>query len=195
MNPRRRDNDRIALELEALQSPFGGEPYDSEAARALAYLLAHADAAYPRLLALVRRARGVNLHPLVQALGHFGRPESLGPLNELLHQGAPTLKRASATALARHPQERALELLLSALDCADSGVVAAAADALGKRGDPRASEKLTDLLQHPDPEVRYQAVLSLALLGALQREELLELRDHDADEDVRALARELEEEG
>jgi HEAT repeat protein len=182
-------DEQLALNIQLLQDPSGDEHHRRQHGRALEYLLVHADQSHALLLALLEEGRVANPHALVEALPHFGRPESVPVLAAMLERGPTSLRAAAARALADHPREQALAALLGGLTSADPETTAAAANGLLLRQDPAACPALRASLDHADRVVRHQVVQAAVRLGCLDEAMLATIARDDSDEEVRALAR------
>jgi HEAT repeat protein len=113
------DDENVMRELErqlqVLLAPYGGAGNLRDREQALAYLLAHADLAHPRLVEIVRaHAPGTHTIVAMDALARFGREEGVTALETALLHGSEAVRLAAADALARHPSRRALEVLARA---------------------------------------------------------------------------------
>lgn len=181
-------DDEIEAQIRALLSPHGHEADRRAHDRALAFLLAHADEAHPRLLALLEPTRPYVPVAAVNSLPLFGRAESLPVLERLMREGAELIGMSAGQALGRHPHPDALQALLRGLKHDRAETKVAAADGLLTRGDKRACQALRELLSHTDYEVRYHAVNAAGKLGCLAREELARIAAHDTEQDIRNLA-------
>lgn len=117
--------------------------------------------------------------------------EAAGRLKTLLRRGEPTVRAASARALAQlartnHPEAAALQkevvpLLQKALCDPAIEVVVEAAEDLGSLGDPEAGPVLLGLLQHASEPVRQAAAQALERVADRNvLEGLLELKDDAA---------------
>ena len=181
-------DEEVETQLTLAETPFGGGPHQRERERASAWLIAHADRAYPRLLARLDQGRaGV---ALIELLPRFERVESVPRLERLLAGPEPPAW-AAGQALARHPQPAAGEALRRALGHADAAVAAVAADALATRGDRADCAALVTATAAPDATLRYHAVQAAAQLGCLGWEALESLARSDGDAEVRGLAARL----
>jgi HEAT repeat protein len=91
-----------------------------------------------------------------------------------LQHGDPRIRTAAAVALGRRRAADSVDALIRALQDDRSAVVAAAAGALGRIGEPRATAHLLLLLTRRNPHVRLAAAISLCRLGVLNgRRELV----------------------
>lgn len=175
--------------LRFLMDPFGDEPHRRQREQSVAYLLAHAAEAYPRLLAALRaNPAALNAASIIEVLPLFGRPESVPMLEDVLARASDPTAAAAGDALGRHPGDEARAALLRALTSPRPEAVSAAADGLMVRGDRSACPALAAVLGHADPVVRYHAVRAAAALGCLTPERLEALEREDPDPDVRSLA-------
>lgn len=113
------DPSEFARHLNAVTRP-GGHPADQLArAESARWLVARAGDTYPLLLdALRTRPSGVDAEPIIDLLPDFRREESIPVLREILLSGAESVARAAGTALGRHRQEGAAEVLREALQSA-----------------------------------------------------------------------------
>jgi HEAT repeat protein len=162
-----------------------GHPADArERARALRFLLDHADWAHPRLLALLSPKARLVPAAVLDALPRFGRPGAVPALGKLVRYGNPEVSLAAAEALGRHPSPRAAAALLKLLR---AGKPAAAAG-LELRGEREALPALAAAAAGRDAELRYRALHALNALGGLDRPGLRRIAREDRDEDIRAWA-------
>lgn len=83
----------------------------------------------------------------------------------LLGDEVPAVRAAAAETLGEATEEdderEAADLLIQALDDRDKGVVLAALEALESVGDASVIPRLEPLLEHPEPEVREQALITI----------------------------------
>ena len=182
--------DEIDKQIKALVSPRGHEADRREHDRALEFLLAHADEAHPRLLALIDPSGYVPV-AAVNALPLFGRAESIAALEKLMREGAELISMSAGQALGRHPLPEALESLLRGLEDTREETKVAAIDGLMTRGDKSVCKSLQTVLDHQSYEVRYHAVRAAAGLGCLTAQTLQQIADHDSEKDIRDLAASL----
>jgi hypothetical protein len=174
----------VETQLMLLQTPFGGGPHQRERERAAAWLVEHAERAYPALFALLEQGRaGPAVVALVPA---FGRAESVAPLARLLARGDGAW--GAAQALAGQPQAEAGEALHAALSSDEPDVVVAALGGLAARGDESDCRAVTGALDHANARVRLSAVRAATSLGCLDRPALQRVARDDADEQVRQAA-------
>lgn len=108
----------------------------------------------------------------------------------LLNDDAARVRRAAAWALARIPDDRAIEPLLRALGDSIASVRRAAAEALGTLKEPTAREPLAALLNDPDSSVRCTAVEAIAAIGSERAREILTAALAHPDPRVSAVAAE-----
>jgi HEAT repeat protein len=155
----------VDREIRRLLAPSGDPQYARIRGEALGWLVAHADVAYPRLLALVDTAAPPAL--AVLALPRFGRADSVPVLARLLSSADDATVVLVAGALAAHPAPEAFAALRAALRSPRDQVVASAADGLAERGDQAACPSLAAALAHPDPEVRARVGAAAQRLGCL----------------------------
>jgi HEAT repeat protein len=174
-----------------LVSPFGGPPHHERRERALAFLLDHAERAYPRLLATIAAAGRTGPAAVLRALPLFGRAESIPVLRDVLLEASDATVPIAADALATHPGAAAEDVLITALDDARPIVIAAAADALHQRGAARACAALRRRMSHSDPDVRLAVLRAAGALKCLTPQELADVAARDDDETVRRHARAL----
>lgn len=111
------------------------------------------------------------LEELIRAAGFTGSRASVPMLLELLRDGAPSLRKAAASALARLKDEKALSGILYALATAsDPDAQAAARVALaGFRFEEAVAPLRSQALSDPDPAVRKMALGALHLLSPTDR--------------------------
>lgn len=170
------------------ETPFGDGPHAREREHATAWLLGHADRAYPRLLARLDEGRASVA--VIELLPRFGRVESIPRLERLLVGPEPPAW-AAGQALALHPQPAAGEALRRALTNKEPAVGVVAADALATRSDHGDCAALVAAAGAPDARLRYHAVQAAWKVGCLGREALEALVRLDGDADVRGLAAKL----
>lgn len=183
-------DDEVEKQIRALLSTRGHEAHRREHDRALGYLLAHADEAHPRLLALLDPSGYVPV-AAVNAIPLFGRAESVPVLERLMREGAELISMSAGQALGRHSLPAAREALLRGLEADREETKVAAIDGLMTRNDKSVCEALHPLVGHQNYEVRYHAVKAAAALGCLTAEELREIAANDSEEDIRDLAASL----
>jgi len=183
-------DDELEQQLRALLSTRGHEADRREHDRALAFLLAHADEAHPRLLALLDPAGYVPV-AAVNALPLFGRAESIPVLERVMREGAQLISMSAGQALARHPLPDAREALLRGLEDNREETKVSAIDGLMTRGDKSACAVLQGLLGHASYELRYHAVRAAATLGCITAEKLKQIAENDSEQDIRELAASL----
>ncbi len=180
--------DELDLNLMFLKSWFGDEPNQRERREAIDYLLAHADEAYPRILAqLEARPGALDAPALIQVLPLFRREESIGVLEKILAGGDSRVCRAAGEALGRELSPRAPVVLLQALESDLREVRIGAAIGLGVRQDPSACMALERRLGPAEPVERYYLVQALAQIGCGD-EALWQRLEDDPEADIRALA-------
>lgn len=126
-------SDDVLRYLNDLVSPFGGPEHQTRREQALAFLVAHADDAYPRLLAMIDAAAGTGPVAALRALPLFGRPDAVPVLAAVLRNGNEAIAGVAANALADHPDARAEDALVDALNDRREAVVEAATSALHTR--------------------------------------------------------------
>ena len=184
-------SDEVEQRIQALVSLRGHEADRREHDRALAFLLAHADEAHPRLLALLNPQAGYIPVAVVNAIPLFGREEAVPVLEKLMSEGAELISVSAGQALGRHSHPAALEALLRGLEHSRDETKVAAADGLMTRGDTSACKALRKLLDHPSYEVRYHVVKAAGSLGCLDSETLRQIATNDTEQDIRELASSL----
>jgi HEAT repeat protein len=180
--------DEVDVQIQALLSPHGHEADRRAHDQALAFLLAHADEAHPRLLALLDPAQSYVPVAAVNSLPLFGRADSLPVLEKLMREGAELISMSAGQALGRHPHAEALPALLRGLKHDRDETKVSAADGLLTRGDNKACQALRKLLNDPGYEVRYHAINAAGKLGCLSQEDLGEIARDDGEADIRKLA-------
>ena len=184
-----REVDRdVETRILLLDTPFGGEPHLRERDRAAAWLVEHADRAFPILLA--RLIEGKLEAGAIALLPRFGRAESIAPLARLL-EGPEGIAWEAGQALAQHPQPEAGEALRHALASSDPVLATIAADALARRGDNGDCAILIKRLSTTHSGLRFHVLQAAALLDCLSREVISELAEADPNPDVRNLATKL----
>jgi hypothetical protein len=178
----------VETQIMLLELPIGGGPHDRERERAAAWLLQHADRAYPRILAsLTDGTAGANV---IAVTARFNRKESIPPLAKLLF-GQGSTAWIVGHALAQHTDPTAGEALRRAVVSSNSEVAVAAADALGTRADPGDCGVLMQALATGDASVRYHVLQAASPLGCIQPDLLKRMAREDEDADVRDLASRL----
>ena len=176
----------IDRQLLAAQDPHGDRPNLAAREQSLQWLLAHADRAYPRVLAAAQAAPTARL---VEILGRFDRPESTPLLTATLEAGGDAA-RVAGGALGSSHDPAGHHALFRALGSPQPPVVMAGLHGLRMRGDRGACGKMLPLLSHADSEVRWMAVHAGAGLGGLDAAALDAIAAGDADAGVRRLAAE-----
>jgi hypothetical protein len=183
--------DDVERQIRALVSLGGHDADRRERDRAVAFLLAHADEAHPRLLALLDPESGYVPVSVVNALPLFGREEAVPVLDKLMRGGAELISLSAGQALARHPHSAALEALVRGLEDSRDETKVAAIDGLMTRGDKSVCNALRKLLDEASYEVRYHAVKAAGNLGCLSSEMLRQIAANDVEQDIRELASSL----
>jgi hypothetical protein len=179
------DDTDVETQIMLLQSPFGGAPHVRERERAAAWLVSHADQAYPRLLAMLRD--GSATPAVIEILPAFDRAESVPALEALLGAADRTAFIAGQ-ALARHTGAEASAALRRGVRRSEPDAAVAAAAGLEARRDAAACPDLIAGMRHADPRVRYQTTRAAIALGCLTRQQLQALSAPDVDDDIRAMA-------
>lgn len=177
----------VETQIMLAETPFGDGPHARERDRAIEWLVAHADRAYPVLLARVSGGRASAA--VIDLLPRFAREESIAPLEKLLSGPEPPAW-AAGQALARHPQKAAGDALRRAIATRGAAAVVAA-DALATRGDRGDCAALVAAAGASDARLRYHAVQAAGTLGCLGREALQSFERSDSDADIRGLATKL----
>ncbi len=175
----------VEAQLRLALGPHGSGPDLRERARATDWLVAHADRAYPVVLARARTAPAAGGLAL---LGRFDRAESIEVLAAILERGDPLASEA-AVALGAARDAAALVALRRAASQSAEPVIVAALDGLRVRKDPAGCDAILPRLAHASAEVRWMAVHAGSELGCLDRTTLEALATDDADATVRDLAR------
>lgn len=103
-----------------------------------------------------------------------------GLLSFILRNGLAEGRRACCRALHQFTDDRANELILSAIDDPDSGVQAAAIPQLRPRRLPNAVKRLVEFLDSPSLEVREAARSSLAEFNFVRFRSMFDLLDDEA---------------
>ena len=142
----------IDRRIDVLLTPSGDPQFQYYKGEALAWLLAHADEAHPRLMALCEDVEPPGV--LIEALPQFGRAESVPVIERALRGASDPSTVVAAQALARHPHPSARVALEHALGDPRDQVVASAADGLAARGDRAACPALEGARGHANAEVR-----------------------------------------
>ena len=160
---------------------------------AKAWLADHPGQSRPELIRIVQNDEaGPRTYAAMEVLGRIGDPADVPLLEARLRSGVELLCWEAARALEIHPAPEALAALRGNLDNTEGRVVAAAAVALGSRGDVHARPDLERLLDHADPTLRFKAVFALKLLGPQDSRAALERRRAvETDEEVAEALKEL----
>jgi HEAT repeat protein len=188
VEPRGDRDAEVEMQIILLETPFGDGPHQRERERAAAWLVAHAERAYPRVLALLDEDRaGVGV---IDLLPSFDRAESIPSLTRLL-AGPEHTAWTAGQALARHTNPEAGEALRRALSSPDPEVAIIAADALMTRNDRGDCAALATAVGAADARVRYHALQAAGRLRCLERSTLESLVRADASAEVRDLAARL----
>ena len=93
------------------------------------------------------------------------REEEIDSLLDQFEDGDPQKRRDAAQSLTWQFHPRTTPAYLQLLGDSDTGVLKTACYALGVRGEQRAIEPLTCLLEHPEEQVRAAAAKALGLVG------------------------------
>jgi HEAT repeat protein len=183
---------QLEMHLTFLMDPLGDAPNVRQRQQSTAWLLAHPDLSYPRLLAALQsNPAALDAPAIIEILPGFGRADSVSVLAQALEGGTTSVASSAGDALAHHPDPSARAALLRALRSSRAPTLVAAADGLYRRGDPSACVELKPLIAARDPVLRSSAVRATATLGCLSKAELDELAKTDTDPNVRALAQSL----
>jgi hypothetical protein len=172
--------------LAAARLPGGAPPDLRRHENALAWLLAHPEEAFPRVLAAVESDPSDVV--LVDLLGRFRQPGATHALKAAFAAGDPA-RRYAAAGLGQSPDPAARAFLMATLD-GDRGAVVAGLAGLGVSGDPSACAAVRSKLGAVEGEVRWAAVDAGKRLGCVTPAELKRIALEDADPDVRKLASE-----
>jgi HEAT repeat protein len=142
------------------------------------WLLAHIDAAHPRLVELATSGRNdLRVAGALRVLGRLGRASDVPMLAELAGTDPSTSSSwDAARALAAHAAPEAERALLVLADADSAEVAGTALIALGERGGPAAREALEAHLAHASQPVRFKAVRGLIMMGAGPSAEALRAR-------------------
>jgi HEAT repeat protein len=186
-DPSNKRDAEVETQITLAETPFGDGPHARERNRAIEWLVAHADRAYPVVLARVAGGRATAA--VIDLLPRFAREESIAPLEKLLSGPEPPAW-AAGQALARHPQKEAGDALRRLLTRSGASAVVAA-DALATRGDRGDCAALVAAAGSTDARLRYHAVQAAGTLGCLGRDALQSFERSDTDPDVRGLAAKL----
>jgi HEAT repeat protein len=182
----------LQMHITFLMDPLGDAPNVRQRYRSMEWLVAHADLAYPRLLAMLKaNPTALDAPSIIEALPHFGRADSIPVLEDSLNHGVASVSSSAGDALGRHPDPSARAALLRALASPRSETLIAAVDGLSRRADPSTCTELLPLLKTSDPVLRSSLIRATATLGCLSQQELGRYATSDPDEHVRTLAREL----
>jgi HEAT repeat protein len=147
----------------------GHDTVRSEAALALVML---GEPAVPALIELLSSTNADTRMRAAWALGAIGTP-SVPALIELLKSDDKRLRTEAIRILGVIGASDTLNHLMQTLTDSHTEIAARSARAIGRIGDPRAFHALTTALQHPSPDVRYEACRALANLGLDGTRELL----------------------
>jgi len=167
MNASASEASEIDQKIRVLLFPSGDRQFRGAREQAIAYLLAHAEEAHPRLLALVEG----DSPPVtvLAALPRFGRIESVPVLEKALRRASDATTVLAGQALGQHPRPEARAALESALGDARNQVVASAAEGLALRGERASCPALAAALSHPDLDVRARIRAAMARIGCGER--------------------------
>ncbi len=117
------------------------------------------------------------------------RPRVVIALEKALDDGSPSVRAASAVALADLKAHEALAKLLVTIEDAEGMVRQMAIVALGEIGDARAVPRLRRALADERPEVRFQAIIAFARLAdPADAAAAIVKATEDSDENVRYIA-------
>lgn len=151
------------------------------------WLVAHVDAARPRLVAAATSGKpGLREMGAIRVLGRAGAAVDV-PVLAKLAATDPDHRAAAwdaVKALAQHRSPEAGRALLALLDNHDPAVVGPALVAIGMRKDESMRKAVEAKLAHPNATVRYKAIGALMKLGVGPSRKLLEQRvkaEHDKD--------------
>lgn len=179
----------LELNIQALLAPYGDVGHLRDRERALAYLLAHADEAHPRLLGLLSPSSDCrNQDAVINALPSFAKPESIPVLEEVMQMAPEAISLSAGQALARHPDQAAAEALIRGLGSSRNDAVISSADGLLIRGEKSSCGPLMEIMDHPDREVRYRALQAAGGLGCLTKVQLQHLAANEPEQMIRDLA-------
>jgi HEAT repeat protein len=189
------ESNELEMHLQWALSPMGGAPDLRQKEVSIRYLLSHADAAYPRLAAaLESKPDALDAPAIIQLLPRFQRAESVPLLERILLHGRETSAHAAGVALGQLPLESATHALVQALSSSRSETLMGAIDGLPASTAPAVCPALRKLLHYADVTVRYYAVRSAARLHCLEAHDWEDL-EHDSDESIRDLVRQLRQAG
>jgi len=182
----------LQMHLTFLMDPLGDAPNVRQRYRSMEWLVAHADLAYPRLLAMLKaNPTALDAPSIIEVLPHFGRADSVPVLEDSLNRGVASVSASAGDALGRHPDPSARAALLRALASTRSETLIGAVDGLYRRADASTCSELLPLLKTSDPVLRSSLIRATSTLGCLSKQELGRFASSDPDANVRALAREL----
>ena len=125
----------------------------------------------------------------IDALGTWGRPESVPVVIASLQDPALLVKLAAVDTLGKLKDERAAEPLAKVLP--DPGLRAPAAKALQSLG-AKAEKAVLELLKHSNPEIRLEGCRLLKDIGTADSLPALQSASKDVDKAVATLAKEAE---
>jgi HEAT repeat protein len=179
--------DEIRTHIRFAQPRHGDRPDLAQRDTSIAWLLAHADDAYPIVLDEVRASPGA---AGITLLGRFDRKESTPVLSAIMEDGEGDAG-AAAFQLALASDPAALAAAIAATRHDNPDIASAAVDGLGKRGDRGQCAAIVAATTHDSAEVRYMAVEAGAALGCLDNAALARLAKSDPDAEVRARAQAL----
>jgi HEAT repeat protein len=179
----------LELNIQTLLAPYGHAGNQRDRERALAYLLAHADEAHPRLLDLLDPASTcLNPVAVIDALPAFSRPESIPVLEKVMETATEAVSLNAGQALARHPHREAAEALTRGLRSQRSDAVISAADGLLTRGEKSSCAALIEAMVHSEREIRYRVLQAAGGLGCLTSAQLQHVAKNEPEQMIRDLA-------
>jgi len=188
-----RKSDSVELE-ERLRTYLGasGDPASLRArGPALAWLVAHAKSAEPRLRELLSPAAPAAPLLALDALVRIGSGASVPAIDALLREGNTEVSLAAARCLADHPSPRAVTALRKALRSNIGPAAISAVRVASLRLGASCIPALLVALESQDPDLRFHALRAVGLLGGISPARIQSLASKDPDKDVRRLAREL----
>jgi len=174
----------VLRELAAMHIRAGSPADLRQRDRALAWLIEHADRAWPTVLARAEEAPQDAV--IIDVLGRLRRPEATALLRRAF---AHERTRGSAAAgLGMSPDPAARAFLREALTSPQPADVVGALAGLGASGDRTVCGDITPQLQSANAEIRWTAVDAAMKIGCLEAAALDRIARDDPDPDVRARA-------
>ena len=174
----------VLRELAAMHIRAGSPADLRQRDRALAWLVEHADRAWPTVLARAEDAPQDAV--LIDVLGRLRRPEATALLRRAF--ASERTRGAAAAGLGMSPDPAARAFLRETLTSSQPPDVVGALAGLGASGDRTACGDVMPQLQSDNAEIRWTAVDAAMRLGCLDAATLDRIARDDPDPDVRARA-------